>query len=192
MIPGRIAPHPPSQGLARVKPQGEGRHRGTKYVANRSHYRIGDHDRPEMRRCEDCHRTRRQHGERRDKQSALGPGLIDQAADRRLHRQTQQPANRSHQPDCFLAPMLLGDQKDVQIRPKRAAHIGEQKIERVERIRFELGTVSRAAAATKLRHPDDLARGWAPVSPLFIRAPDSVAAGLKRRPWRRFDIRHRW
>jgi hypothetical protein len=36
-----------------------------------------------------------------------------------------------------LVPKLLGDEKHVQIRAKRATHIGEQKIERVERNRVE-------------------------------------------------------
>jgi len=33
--------------------------------------------------------------------------------------------------------MLLGDQKYVQVRAERAAHIGQEKIQRVERDRVE-------------------------------------------------------
>ena len=34
--------------------------------------------------------------------------------------------------------MLLGDQEDIEIRPQRAAHVGEQEVDGVERARIEM------------------------------------------------------
>ena len=38
------------------------------------------------------------------------------------------PLNRGHKSDFGLAPMLLGDQEDIEIRPHRAAHVGSRKL----------------------------------------------------------------
>ena len=77
----------------------------------------------------------RQHGKRQDDRPALGAGLVDRGTDRRLHGKPEQPPERRHQPDLGLAPVLLGDQEHVEIRPERAAHVGQQEIDRVERER---------------------------------------------------------
>jgi hypothetical protein len=63
------------------------------------------------------------------------------ATDRRLHREAEQTADGRHQADFRLAPMLLGDQEDVQVRAERPADIGEQEICGVERARPEATTL---------------------------------------------------
>ena len=123
--------------LARIEAQGEGRDGGAEDVADDGHQAVGDRHRPEGRQREDDHGADGQHGKRQDDRAALGAGLVDRGADRRLHREPEQPADGGHQSDLGLAPMLLGDQEDVQIRAERAAHIGEQEIDRVERTRPE-------------------------------------------------------
>jgi hypothetical protein len=64
-------------------------------------------------------------------------GLVDRGANRRLDRDANQTANRGHKSDFGLTPMLLGDQEDIEIRPHRAAHVGHEEIDRVERERGE-------------------------------------------------------
>ena len=49
----------------------------------------------------------------------------------------EQAADRGHQSDLGLAPVLLGDQEHVEIWPQRAAHVGKQEVEGVERERIE-------------------------------------------------------
>ena len=78
-----------------------------------------------------------QHGERQDDRASLGAGLVDRGADRRLDGEPEQAADGRHQSDFGLAPMLLGDQEDIEIRPERTAHVGEQEIDGVERERVE-------------------------------------------------------
>jgi hypothetical protein len=70
-------------------------------------------------------------------------------ADRRLNREPDQAAYGGHKADCGPAPMLLGNQKHVEIRPKRATpNVGKQKINGVERERVEaplLGSITKAS-----------------------------------------------
>ena len=79
----------------------------------------------------------RQHGKRRDNHAPLGACLVDRRTDRRLHRDSEQTADSCHQTGRGLAPVLLGDQKDIQIRPRRPADIGEQEVDGIERQRVE-------------------------------------------------------
>ncbi len=51
--------------------------------------------------------------------------------------QPEQPAEGGHQPDFGLAPVLLRDQKDVEVGAERAPDIGQQEIDGVERARPE-------------------------------------------------------
>ena len=60
----------------------------------------------------------------------------------------EQAADGRGVPDRGLAPVSLGDQEDVQVRPERPADIGEQKIGRVARARLE------APALRGRRHSD--------------------------------------
>jgi hypothetical protein len=71
----------------------------------------------------------RQHDKRQDDQASLGAGLVDRGADRRLDREAKQTADGRHQADFRLAPVLLGDQEDVQVRPERPPDIGKQEID---------------------------------------------------------------
>ena len=64
-------------------------------------------------------------------------GLVDRGADRRLDGESEQAADRRHQADLGLAPMLLGDQEHVEIGSEGAADVGEQEIDGVERERAE-------------------------------------------------------
>ena len=75
--------------------------------------------------------------QRQDDDAALGTGLVDRGANRCLHGDAEQTADRGHKSDFGLTPMLLGDQKDIEKRPDRAAHVGCQEIDRVERERVE-------------------------------------------------------
>jgi hypothetical protein len=63
---------------------------------------------------------------------------VDRGADRRLEYEPEQTTDCSHHSDLGLAPMLLGDQEHIEIRPHRAADIGEQKVDRVEQKRIEI------------------------------------------------------
>ncbi len=58
---------------------------------------------------------------------------VDGGTDRRLHRQPEQTADGRYQADFRLAPVLLGHQKDVQVRTERATNIGQQEIDGIER-----------------------------------------------------------
>ena len=78
------------------------------------------------RHGEDDDGADRQHRKRQHDRASLGAGLVDRGADRRLHRKAEQAAEGRHQPDLGLAPMLLGDQEHVEVRPERAAHVGQQ------------------------------------------------------------------
>jgi hypothetical protein len=82
-------------------------------------------------------------GQRQHDRAALGVGLVDEGADRGLHGEPEQPAGRGHQADCGLAPMLLGHQKHVEVGPERPAHVGEQEIDCVERVRIEAVALGR-------------------------------------------------
>ncbi len=137
MVEGRVPPHAPRQLIARVQAQGQRRDRRTEDVADNCHQAVGDQDRPEARPREDDDGSDTQHGKRQDDRAALGAGLVDRGADRRLDGEPEQAADRGHQSDFGLAPMLLGDQEHVEIRPERAAHVGQQEVDGVERERVE-------------------------------------------------------
>jgi hypothetical protein len=62
-----------------------------------------------------------------------GAASLTFAADRGLHRKTEPATDCRNNPDLGHAPMLLGHQKDVEIRAERATYISQQKIQRVER-----------------------------------------------------------
>jgi hypothetical protein len=53
-------------------------------------------------------------------------------ADRRLDGEPEQATDGRHHADLGLGPMLLGDQEHVEIRPQRAAHVGQQEVDGVE------------------------------------------------------------
>ena len=67
----------------------------------------------------------RQNGKRQDDDSTLRVGFVDRRADRGLDREPEQAAERRHQANFGLAPMLLGDQEHIEIRPDRAPHVSE-------------------------------------------------------------------
>jgi hypothetical protein len=54
-----------------------------------------------------------------------------------LDGEPEQAADRSYHSDISLAPMLLGNQEDIEIRANRAAHVGREEIDRIERERIE-------------------------------------------------------
>src|SRR6202521_5480528 len=63
--------------------------------------------------------------------------LVDRGADRRLDCEPEQATDRSHHSDLGLAPMLLGNEEDVEIRAQGTADVGEQEVDGVERKRVE-------------------------------------------------------
>ena len=65
-------------------------------------------DRPEGRPGEDDDGTDAQRGERGDDRAALGAGLVDRGADRRLDREPEQAADRGHQSDLGLRSNAAG------------------------------------------------------------------------------------
>ena len=149
MVEGRVPPHAPRQLLARVEAQGQGRDRGAEDIADDCHQAVGDHHRPEGRPGEDDRRLRcASTASARTIDAALGAGLVDRRADRRLDGEPEQAADRRHQADFGLAPMLLGDQEHVEIRPERAAHVGEQEIDGVERERVKAPALRSDVTAT--------------------------------------------
>jgi len=137
MVEGRVPPHASGQLLARIQAQGQGRDRRTEDVAHNCHQAIGEQDQPKARPREDDDGSNTQHGERQDYRAALGARRVDRRADRRLEYEPEQTTDCSHHSDLGLAPMLLGDQEHIEIRPHRAADIGEQKVDRVKRKRIE-------------------------------------------------------
>ena len=69
-------------------------------------------------------------------------GFVDRRADWGLDREPEQAADRRHQADLGLAPMLLGDEEHIQVGADRAPHVGREEIDRVER-RGEKAAVGR-------------------------------------------------
>ncbi len=143
MVPGGVAAHPASQRGTGKESQGQRRDRRAEDVADRCYRRVGDHHRPKGGGGENRHRSGREDRQRCDDEPALPPRRVDQSADRGLNGEPQQAARGRDQPDRLLAPMLLGDQKDVQIGAERAAHVGKQEIQRVERDRVEFSARHR-------------------------------------------------
>ena len=133
VIEGRVAAHATGQRRAQIEPQGQRRDCRAEHVADDRHQAVGNHHRPEIGRRIDRDRPGRQHRQRGDDQRPLGAGGVDQSADRDLHGEAEQPTPGRHQPDGRLAPILLGDEKDVEIGAERAAHIGQEEIQGVER-----------------------------------------------------------
>jgi hypothetical protein len=60
--------------------------------------------------------------------------VVDRGADRRLNGDPKQTADRGDQADLRLAPVLLRNQEDIQIRPYGTAHISEQEVDRIQRV----------------------------------------------------------
>jgi hypothetical protein len=132
MVEGRVPAHPPRQLLPRVEAQGQGRDRRTEDIAGDSHKAIGDQHRPEDRPGEDDQGGERQHGEREDEHSSLGAGFVDCSADRGLNGNPAEAADHGYEPNMGLAPLLLGDEEDIEIRPDRAADVGREEIQCIE------------------------------------------------------------
>jgi hypothetical protein len=85
-----------------------------------------------MRPGEDDRAAAGHHGQRRDDCPALRVRLVDGRADRRLYGKPQQAADRRYQTNFGLAPMLLGHQEHVEIRPEGATDVSEQEVDGVE------------------------------------------------------------
>ena len=132
MVEGRISPHASRQLSACVHAQGESADRGGKHVAGDRHQSIRHRDRPEARQCEDDGRSRGQHRERQNDRAVFGAGHVDRGADRRLHRKPEQTADGRDETDFRLAPVLLGDQEDVQVGAQSTADIRQQEIDGIE------------------------------------------------------------
>jgi hypothetical protein len=133
MIEGRVAAETPGQVGPSIEAERQCCHDGPKHVANDGDGRVGDHHRPEGRQRKDGQCAKREHGQGRNDQRPLGACGVDRCTYGRLYRQAQQPAHRRHDTDRGLAPVLLCYQKNVEKRAERAAHIGEQEVQRVER-----------------------------------------------------------
>jgi hypothetical protein len=132
MVEGEISPHAPGQLFPGIEPQGQGRYGRPENVAGDCKEAIGYRHGPETRHDEYRRGSYCQHDERQNDEASLGVGFVDGRADRRLEREAEQAADCRHQADLRLAPMLLGDHEDVEVRPERPVDVGEQKIEGVE------------------------------------------------------------
>ncbi len=152
VVERRVPSEPMRQHGARVEPERERRDGGTEHVAGERDQRIRGEHGPECRKSIDEDGTGAEHRERGDEQRTLGAGRVDRRADRRLSREAEQAADGRDQPDARLRPMLLRDEKDIQIRAERAPDIGEQDIERVERGRMEAGGASIRSAGNLRAH----------------------------------------
>jgi hypothetical protein len=84
MVKGRVPPYASGKLFAYVQAQGQRRDRRTEDVADNCHQAVGDCDRPEARPSVNDGSSDAQHGKRQDDRSALGAGLVDRGADRRL------------------------------------------------------------------------------------------------------------
>jgi hypothetical protein len=141
MVEGRVPPHTPGKLLSNEQAQGQSRGRRTEHVTNNGHQSVCNRHWPKAWHDENDDGPERQHGKRKDDCAPLGVGLVDRRADWCLDRKAEKTANGCYQADLGLAPMLLGNQENVQVRPKRATHIGEQEVDGVERTRVETGAL---------------------------------------------------
>ncbi len=57
--------------------------------------------------------------------------------------EAQQAADGRDPADGGLAPVLLRHQEHVEVRPERAAHVGQQEVQRVKRDRIEMRAAAR-------------------------------------------------
>ncbi len=144
-----VAAHPGRQLMVREQPQRQRRDRRPEDIADDRQDRIGHEHGPESRHREDDDGPQRQHGERQHDDAAFGPGRVDRGAGRRLRGEAGEAADRRHEADRGLAPTLVDDQENVEIRPERTAHVGEEEVDRVERDRPE------SSAARSRRGVDD-------------------------------------
>lgn len=144
MIEGRVPPHTAGQCLARVEPEGERSDGWAEHIADHCDQAVGGQHRPEARQGEDRYRSEGEHPQRHNNHPALGAGFIDRSADRRLCGEPEQAANHGHETGFGLGPVPLRDEEDVEIRPKRAPHIGEEEIDGVERERAKASRLSRS------------------------------------------------
>ena len=129
----------PSAGqlFARIEAQGQGRDRGPKtsptmairLLAITTGQKVG-HTKMTAARCAST-ASARTTTPRLARVSSIA------RADRGLDGEPEQAAERGHQADFGLAPMLLGDQEHIEIRPERAADVGQQEVDGVERERVE-------------------------------------------------------
>ena len=132
MVEGGVAPHPARELLARIKTERERRDRRTEHVASDRHQAVGHHDRPKGRPKKNNDGGHRENAEREDDDAALGAGLVDRPADRRLDEKPEQAAHCRHQANFRLAPMLLRNEEDVEIGADGAANVGGEEIQCVE------------------------------------------------------------
>ena len=137
MVEGGVAPHAAGQSALPVDAEGDRRDRRAENIADHRDCAVGEHYDPERRGQGDCRRADRQHEQGRDDECALSMGRVDRCSDRGVHGQTDPAAHHRNQSDTGLAPMLLGDEEDVEVRPQRAAHIGKQEVQRIERVGIE-------------------------------------------------------
>jgi hypothetical protein len=103
--------------LARVEAEGESGDGRPEDIPNHGDQTIGDQNRPEAGQGENRHRSQSERGESQDDYSALGAGFINRAADRRLRGEPEQAANHGYKTGFRLTPMLLRNEKDIEIRP---------------------------------------------------------------------------
>ena len=137
MVERRIAAHPPGEPVARIQSQGHGCDRRAEDVADDRHCRVRDQHRPECRRREDDGGPGGQHREGYHDGAALAVRGVDGTTGGCLRDQAQQAADGRHPAYLGLAPVLLGDEKDIEVGTERAAHIRKQEVQRIERPRPE-------------------------------------------------------
>jgi hypothetical protein len=118
--------------LRAYRPQRQGGDRRAENIADNSYEAVGDQHRPEAGQCKNDHSPDGERGERQENCAALGAGLVDRGADRRLRGDSEQAADHGHQAGFGLAPVLLGDEEHIEIRPKGAAHIGEEEVDGIK------------------------------------------------------------
>jgi hypothetical protein len=81
----------------------------------------------------DRHGAQREHGQTRDNQGALASGRIDEGAPWGMDREPCEATHGSNKTNRCLILLLLGHQEHAEVRAKGAAHIGKEKIYKVQR-----------------------------------------------------------
>jgi len=142
VIESRVTTHAAGQLLARVKAECQSSDGRPEDIADHGNQTIGDQNRPEAGQGEDRHRSQRECGESQNDYSALSAGFINRSANRRLRGEAEQAPHHGYKTGYRLAPMLLHNEKNIEIRPERAAHISQKEIDGIERERMKASRFS--------------------------------------------------
>ena len=112
----------------------DGRYRRGEHRTQHGHDPIGrEHDR-HGGHLDNCDGSPCQSPYPIDQERPLVRRRIDEDADRGMQRNPDQFAYGQHQADRGLVPVRIAEQKDADIEPQPAAHVGEQEIDQIETV----------------------------------------------------------